>query len=126
MDGVTLSVYEHADELPMIYLFVKHIESVSPSPAEPEGHVFEIQVKNQVDNFTSSRIFEHLHIQVTYRFAAIDPDARREWIEVIEMLTRRKVSETSLDGFLNGTNDSQRPESVTPEDVEEVGFPIPY
>ena len=45
---MTLAVYEHADELPMIYIFVKHIESVSPSPAEPEGHVFEVQVKNQV------------------------------------------------------------------------------
>lgn len=63
--------------------------------------------------------------KVTYRFAAIDPDARREWIEVIEMLTRRKVSETSLDGFLNGTNDSQRPESMTLDDIEEVSFPIP-
>jgi|LauGreDrversion2_3_1035106.scaffolds.fasta_scaffold842249_1 hypothetical protein len=45
MDDTILSVYEHADEMPLLYIFVKDIISVSPSPMEPEGHVFDIEVK---------------------------------------------------------------------------------
>jgi hypothetical protein len=72
MDDITLSIYEMSDELPLVLIFNKNIESVSPSPLEPEGHVFEIGVRPQS----------------TYRLAATDQRARREWIKVIEEYTR--------------------------------------
>eukprot|EP00602_Paraphysomonas_sp_CaronLab_P003946 CAMPEP_0185018462 /NCGR_PEP_ID=MMETSP1103-20130426/1172_1 /TAXON_ID=36769 /ORGANISM="Paraphysomonas bandaiensis, Strain Caron Lab Isolate" /LENGTH=1414 /DNA_ID=CAMNT_0027548275 /DNA_START=447 /DNA_END=4691 /DNA_ORIENTATION=- len=71
MDTVVFAVHEHADELPLIFVLIKDIVAVSPSPAEPEGHVFDIQIKSQM----------------TYRFAATDPESRREWIREIEKIT---------------------------------------
>ena len=37
MDDITFAVYEHADELPLVYIFCKDFISVTPSPLEPEG-----------------------------------------------------------------------------------------
>lgn len=48
MDDFRFSVFEYADELPLLYLMLKDIVSVLPSPLEPEGHVFDIEVKLQV------------------------------------------------------------------------------
>ena len=73
MDDKVFCVYEHADELPLLYLFVANIVSVSPSPIEPEGHVFDLEVKPN---------------QSTYRFATTDSNARREWMKTIEEFTK--------------------------------------
>jgi hypothetical protein len=61
MDDYTLSVYEYADELPLLYFVLKDIVSVSPSPMEPEGHVFDIEVKLQVI-LKFSKIWNHSYI----------------------------------------------------------------
>jgi hypothetical protein len=68
MDGCVFSVYEYADDLPLIYVPNKDLESVSPCPVEPEGHVFELVTKDQT----------------TYRFTATDMESRRQWIGAIE------------------------------------------
>jgi hypothetical protein len=68
MDHLVFAVYEFADELPLIFFLKRDIVSVSPSPAEPEGHVFDIQIGSQI----------------SYRFAATDPDSRRDWLKEIE------------------------------------------
>jgi hypothetical protein len=77
MDGVVFAVYEFADELPLIFFLKKDLVSVSPSPAEPEGHVFDIQIGSQI----------------SYRFAATDPDSRRLWIREIEKASSNRPSQ---------------------------------
>jgi hypothetical protein len=52
----------------------RDIKSVAPSPAEPEGQVFEIMLANQQ----------------TYKLAAQDGGARRWWINFIEEKTKSK------------------------------------
>eukprot|EP00603_Paraphysomonas_imperforata_P007903 CAMPEP_0114417838 /NCGR_PEP_ID=MMETSP0103-20121206/3177_1 /TAXON_ID=37642 ORGANISM="Paraphysomonas imperforata, Strain PA2" /NCGR_SAMPLE_ID=MMETSP0103 /ASSEMBLY_ACC=CAM_ASM_000201 /LENGTH=1467 /DNA_ID=CAMNT_0001586157 /DNA_START=55 /DNA_END=4455 /DNA_ORIENTATION=- len=73
LDKERLAVHEFADEMPLISVLAKNIMAVSPSAAEPEGHVFDL----------------HVGSQMTYRFAATDPDSRREWIRVIEKMTTK-------------------------------------
>lgn len=75
LDKERLAVHEFADEMPLISVLAKNIMAVSPSAAEPEGHVFDL----------------HVGSQMTYRFAATDPDSRREWIRVIEKMTTKKA-----------------------------------
>eukprot|EP00392_Amoebophrya_sp_AT5.2_P016148 g16391.t1 len=72
MDSEVLAVHEYADEMPLIFVLIKDIVAVSPSPAEPEGHVFDLQIASQM----------------TYRFAATDPESRKSWISEIEKITR--------------------------------------
>jgi hypothetical protein len=68
MDRNTILVYQFADELPLIPIFTKNVISVFPSPMEPDGHVFDINVKPQKN----------------YRFVALDSESRFRWIEEIE------------------------------------------
>jgi hypothetical protein len=86
LDKERLAVHEFADEMPLISVLAKNIMAVSPSAAEPEGHVFDV----------------HIGSQMTYRFAVTDPDSRREWIRVIEKLTTKEVS-TSSTSSSNGS-----------------------
>jgi hypothetical protein len=72
MDTEVLAVHEYADEMPLIFVLIKDIVAVFPSPAEPEGHVFDLQLASQM----------------TYRFAATDPESRQFWIQEIEKITR--------------------------------------
>lgn len=82
MDQYVLSVYQHADDLPILYILLKDIETVSPCAIEPEGHVFEMVVKDQM----------------SYRFTVTDTESRQKWISTID---RRKNMDFS------GTNDDQ-------------------
>ena len=45
---MTFSVYEFADELPMVFFLASSIEAVLPTSMEPEGLVFDIITSNQV------------------------------------------------------------------------------
>lgn len=74
-DDVVFSVYQFADELPLIFILNKDIVAVSPAPVEPEGHVFDIQVTNQI----------------TFRFAATDLESRREWIQEIDRISSKSA-----------------------------------
>ena len=98
MDSEVLAVHEYADEMPLIFVLLKDIVAVSPSPAEPEGHVFDLQIASQM----------------TYRFAATDPDSRKSWISEIERITRIRVS-SRLSSQLSIGLPSATP-SATPSD----------
>jgi len=76
IDGVSLVVYEYADELPLLHISANNVKSVSPSPIEPEGHVFDLEVRNQS----------------TFRFAATGPESRRAWIEILEDLHHKAMA----------------------------------
>lgn len=78
-DDVVFSVYQFADELPLIFILNKDIVAVSPAPVEPEGHVFDIQVTNQI----------------TFRFAATDLESRREWIQEIDRISTKSAPSIS-------------------------------
>jgi hypothetical protein len=82
MDQCVLSIYQHADDLPILYILLKDIETVSPCAIEPEGHVFEMVIKDQS----------------SYRFTVTDTESRQKWISTID---RRK----SMD--FSGYNDDQ-------------------
>lgn len=94
IDTIRISLYEHADELALLNVLSKNIESISPSPAEPEGHVFEVQVRG-----TSA----------AYRFASTDPESRREWINAIE-------------NFIDRGNSSTRPANLEKSNLEKVAI----
>ena len=64
LDESALAVYEHADELPLLYINTKDIQAVSPSAMEPEGHVFEIITTQLVTS--------------TYKLIATDFESRRQ------------------------------------------------
>lgn len=69
LDNYTLAVYELADDLPLILLPIEEISSVSACSMEPEGHVFEISLKNDL----------------LYRFTCSDREARLKWTSTIEL-----------------------------------------
>ena len=116
MDSEVLAVHEYADEMPLIFVLLKDIVAVSPSPAEPEGHVFDLQVTSQI----------------TYRFATTDPDSRKSWISEIEKTTR-KISPTGImsqlsSGMASTTasatpseNDSQADPGEDSDHIDESG-----
>jgi hypothetical protein len=67
-DEIVFTVYQFADEMPLIFILNKDIVAVSPAPVEPEGHVFDLQITNQI----------------SFRFAATDIESRRQWIHEID------------------------------------------
>lgn len=70
MDAHCILVYQFADEIPLISIFFRNVKSISPSHMEPDGHVFDINVKPE----------KH------YSFAAIDTDTRMKWISDISRM----------------------------------------
>jgi hypothetical protein len=94
MDDVSLSVYEQVDEIPIMSCSVKDIYAVSPSPAEPEGLVFEIA----------------LNANKTLMFAAHKGSCRRSWMGYIEQKMRKNLTTNSL---LNAENPALSPPGVT-------------
>ena len=83
LDKERLAVHEYADEMPLISILTNKLVAVSPSAAEPEGHVFDIQVGSQM----------------SYRFAATDPDSRLEWLRVLEQVTSREPPLANIVGI---------------------------
>ena len=73
MDQWNLALYEFADELPLLYIELKKITAISPSPIEPEGHVFELQIEGTM----------------TYKLATPDGKSRQTWIDKIEQVISR-------------------------------------
>jgi hypothetical protein len=84
VDDLAFSVYQFADEMPLIFLMNKDIVAVSPAPVEPEGHVFDLQIMNQI----------------TFRFAATDLESRREWIHHIDKISSQSLQGTSSSSSL--------------------------
>ena len=82
LDQFVLSIYQYADDLPILYVLLKDIETISPCAIEPEGHVFEMVVKDQM----------------SYRFTVTDTESRQKWISTLD---RRKNMDFS------GNNDDQ-------------------
>ena len=48
VNDIVFVVYEFADNLPLLYIPIKDIVTVSPTSTEPEGHVFEITYINRI------------------------------------------------------------------------------
>eukprot|EP01032_Pedospumella_encystans_P016977 gene16977-19347_t len=71
LDQYVLSIYQYADDLPVLYILLKDIETISPCAIEPEGHVFELVIKDQM----------------SYRFTVTDTESRQKWISTLD---RRK------------------------------------
>ncbi len=68
LDHSSLSVYEYADDLPLILIPIEEISAVTSCNIEPEGYVFEITLKNQL----------------VFRFTSGDPHSRQLWLNAIE------------------------------------------
>jgi hypothetical protein len=108
MDDVTFAAYELADDVPLAYVPIQDIRSISPLPIEPEGHVFEIILR---------------HGQ-SYRFVATDPEARKAWVDIIEenMNKTRRALKSTRPGSMNikdEKNDKPISERVDTEDDRE-------
>ena len=67
-DSTSLLVYRFEDELPIVSVPVKDLQSVVGIPMEPEGHIFEVVTSQHA----------------THRFQAADPEARLRWITVLD------------------------------------------
>eukprot|EP00981_Chlorochromonas_danica_P010228 scaffold3058_cov165-Ochromonas_danica.AAC.19 len=68
MDRRAFVVYEMADDLPIIIVRIEEIEAVLASSLEPEGHVFEVLLRNQ-------------HY---YRFTTAEKESKQMWMVAIE------------------------------------------
>jgi hypothetical protein len=68
MDNCAFALYEQADDLPLLLIPIEEFEAVASSSMEPEGHVFEVTLKNQ--SF--------------YRFTTSDSNSRKLWLHAIE------------------------------------------
>lgn len=92
MDDTVLAVYEYADDLPILYIRCKDIQSVSPSPLEPEGYIFELITKQGSVS--------------TYRFQTMGPDARGEWLRLVDVKIKSKdlVADDGQDSSSGGTS----------------------
>ena len=83
LDPKVFAVYQYADDFPLLFIYIKDLKTVSPSPLEPQHHVFELVTRDGVR-------------ESTYRFLACDPDARAKWIKFIEdIMTLNRKNETS-------------------------------
>ena len=81
LNNLVFALYQYADELPLLHLRFKDIQSISPSPLEPDGHIFELVLRSQS----------------TYRFQATDSEARHNWISLIDENLKARESNISLD-----------------------------
>ena len=77
MDACVFTVYEYADDLSVLYIRNEEIITVSPTPIEPEGHVFEVVTSDSS----------------IYRFRTTDVDSRQQWIALIERTMKRLENE---------------------------------
>ena len=68
MDDCAFALYEQADDLPLLLIPIEEFEAVASSSMEPEGHVFEVTLKNQ--SF--------------FRFTTSDSHCRKLWLHAIE------------------------------------------
>jgi hypothetical protein len=108
MDSLSFAIYQFADELPLHYLLVKDIETVSPIPIEPEHHVFEIVTRQA---------------QTKYRFVASGKESRNEWINFIEERMKPVIDLNSINlevsKFKKDLSNSDRNSSFFDETSEE-------
>lgn len=95
MDKYVLSVYQQlATDLPVQYIVLTDVHTVSPCPIAPDGHVFEIAVEGPS----------------TFRFQATDTMARYAWIQALE----RYMSDTNDQiSSADGTSGSASSKSLT-------------
>lgn len=95
MDTYCILVYQFADEIPLISIFFRNVKSVSQSQMEPDGHVFDINVKPE----------KH------YGFAAIDTETRSKWIsDINRMILYHRSKSVSVVGSsrnISGNNSNE-------------------
>lgn len=79
LDQYVLAVYQYADDLPILSVLVRDIQTASPVAVEPEGHVFELVIKDSM----------------SYRFTVTDPESRQKWIATIDRRKDMDFSKTN-------------------------------
>lgn len=80
-DDYSVAVYQHADQLPLLFCHTNDIKRVHPSPAEPEGHVFDVETSQLA--------------RQKYSFVASDDFARALWMNFID--SKRKKDNKDKD-----------------------------
>jgi len=85
-DEIGISIYQWADQLPLLFFPYKGLQSISPCSMEPEGHIFEIVLKSQS----------------LYRFQSTDQESRGKWISRIDSLITQANKDEDSSGAGGG------------------------
>ena len=90
VDDYSMAVFQHADQLPLLFINSSDIRCVCPSSAAPLGHVFEVEVCELVRH--------------TYNFVASDTLSRTHWMNFIESKRKKEKSDPSSPRFYDSTH----------------------
>lgn len=99
MNDFALSVYEQADDLPLLFIPIVEFDAVESCALEPEGHVFQLSLKNSL----------------VFRFTAADPESRQAWLTAIEQKINLAQQNTEKKVF----------SVTTAERQQALDFPLP-
>jgi hypothetical protein len=105
MNAYALSVYEQADDLPLIFIPIAEFDAVESVALEPDGHVFQLSLKN-----TS-----------IFRFTAADTESRQMWLLAIEEKINSNASERKMFS-LSSADKLQAQDYPYPLDTNEMRF----
>ena len=89
-DDYSMAVYQHADQLPLLFINSSDIRCVCPSSVPPVGHVFEVEV---------CQLVRH-----TYNFVASDSQSRTNWMNFIESKRKKEKSDPSSPRFYDSSH----------------------
>jgi hypothetical protein len=99
MNDFSLSVYEQADDLPLLFLPIVEFDAIESCALEPDGHVFQLSLKNAL----------------VFRFTAADPESRQLWLTAIEQKINLALQATEKKVF----------SVTTAEKQQSMDFPLP-
>jgi hypothetical protein len=89
-DDYSMAVYQHADQLPLLFVNSSDIRCVCPSSVPPLGHVFEVEV---------CQLVRH-----TYNFVASDSQSRTNWMNFIESKRKKEKSDPTSPRFYDSSH----------------------
>lgn len=89
-DDYSMAVYQHADQLPLLFINSSDIRCVCPSSVPPLGHVFEVEV---------CQLVRH-----TYNFVASDSQSRTNWMNFIESKRKKEKSDPSSPRYYDSSH----------------------
>lgn len=92
VDDYSVAVYQHADQLPLLFCPTSDIKRVHPSPAEPEGHVFDVETSQLA--------------RQKYSFVASDDFARALWMNFIDSKRKKEKDKDKIELASLRFNDS--------------------
>jgi DENN (AEX-3) domain len=89
-DDYSMAVYQHADQLPLLFINSSDIRCVCPSSVPPLGQVFEVEVCQLVRR--------------TYNFVASDSQSRTSWMNFIESKRKKEKSDPTSPRFYDSSH----------------------